>query len=129
MDSKRRIIPATGPAATAAAAVPRAFAQQSSQGDRKMPFYEKGAVHIRYEEVGKGFPLLCIPGGGLNSTIGWMAKGAPFNAPEEFKNEYRVVTADLRNAYDGQSTGPVDADRPWDSHTDDQLGLMAHLGH
>ena len=94
-----------------------------------MPFYEKGGVRIRYEEVGKGFPLLCIPGGGLNSTIAWMAKGAPFNAPEEFKNEYRVVTADLRNAYDGQSTGPVEVDRPWDSHTDDQLNLMEHLGH
>ena len=30
-----------------------------------MPFYEKGPVRIRYEEVGKGFPLLCIPGGGI----------------------------------------------------------------
>ena len=129
MDSKRRTLLATGAAVTAVAAVPGAFAQPTAQGDRKLPFYEKGGVRIRYEEVGKGFPLLCIPGGGLNSTIAWMAKGAPFNAPEEFKSEYRVVTADLRNAYDGQSTGPVEVDRPWDSHTDDQLNLMEHLGH
>ena len=34
-----------------------------------MSFYEKGAVRIHYEEAGSGFPLLIIPGGGLNSTI------------------------------------------------------------
>jgi dienelactone hydrolase len=123
MDSTRRTILATGAAAAAVAAVPGAFAQSGTK------FFEKGGVRIHYQETGTGFPLLCIPGGGLNSTIGWMAKGAPFNAIEEFKNDYRVVTADLRNAYDGQSTGLVDADRPWDSHTDDQLALMEHLGH
>ena len=128
MDSKRRTLLASGAAATAMAAA-GSLAQQAGQGAAAKKFYEKGGVRIHYEETGKGFPLLCIPGGGLNSTIAWMAKGAPFNVPEEFKSEYRVVTADLRNAYDGQSTGPVDADRPWDSHTDDQLGLMEHLGH
>ncbi len=30
-----------------------------------MPLYEKGDVRIHYEEVGSGFPLLVIPGGGL----------------------------------------------------------------
>ena len=69
-----------------------------------MRFYEKGPVRIHFEEVGSGFPLLLIPGGGLNSTIAWNAKGAPFNPVEEFKNEYRCITADLRNAHDGQST-------------------------
>ena len=34
-----------------------------------MPFYEKGDVRIHYEEVGSGFPLMVIPGGGLNSTV------------------------------------------------------------
>ena len=34
-----------------------------------MPFYEQGAIRIHYEEVGAGFPLLVIPGGGLNSTV------------------------------------------------------------
>ena len=27
-----------------------------------MPFYERGASRIYYEEVGSGFPLLIIPG-------------------------------------------------------------------
>ena len=93
-----------------------------------MPFYEKGNVRIRYEEAGSGFPLLLIPGGGLNSTIAWNAKGAPFNPAEEFNNEYRCITADLRNAYDGESSGPLEVDRPWDAYADDQLGVMDHLG-
>ena len=79
-----------------------------------MAFYEKGNVRIYYEEAGSGFPLLLIPGGGLNSTIAWNAKGAPFNPVEEFRNEYRCITADLRNAYSGQSSGPLEVDRAWD---------------
>src|SRR5262249_48335997 len=35
---------------------------------------------------------------------------------------------DLRNAPSGQSSGPLEIDRPWDSYTDDHLGLMDHLG-
>jgi pimeloyl-ACP methyl ester carboxylesterase len=35
---------------------------------------------------------------------------------------------DLRNANGGESSGPLEVDRPWDSHTDDQLGLMDHRG-
>jgi pimeloyl-ACP methyl ester carboxylesterase len=93
-----------------------------------MPYYEKGNVRIRYEEAGSGFPLLLVPGGGLNSTIAWNAKGAPFNPAEEFKNEYRCITADLRNAYDGESSGPLEVERPWDAYADDQLGVMDHLG-
>ena len=97
-----------------------------------MPIYEKGGVRIHYEDVGSGFPLLLIPGGGLNSTISFFPGNehfrAPFNPIEEFKGEYRCIAMDLRNAAGGQSSGPVEADRPWDSHTDDQLGLMDHLG-
>jgi pimeloyl-ACP methyl ester carboxylesterase len=93
-----------------------------------MPFYEKGNVRIHYEESGSGFPLLLIPGGGLNSTIAWNAKGAPFDPVQELGNEYRCITADLRNAYGGQSTGPLEVDRPWDAYADDQLGVMDHLG-
>jgi len=92
-----------------------------------MPFYEKGNVRIRYEEVGSGFPLLVIPGGGLNSTVAGLANH-PFNPMEEFKGEYRVIAADLRNANGGQSLGPLEIDRPWNAHADDQLGLMDHLG-
>ena len=92
-----------------------------------MPFFEKGNVRIRYEEAGSGFPLLVIPGGGLNSTIEGL-KTHPFNALDEFRNDYRVIAADLRNANGGESSGPLDIDRPWDSYTDDHLGLMDHLG-
>ena len=92
-----------------------------------MPFYQKGDVRIYYEEAGSGFPLLVIPGGGLDSTIAGL-KTHPFNPFDEFANEFRVIAADLRNAKGGQSTGPLETDRAWDSHTDDQIGLMDHLG-
>jgi pimeloyl-ACP methyl ester carboxylesterase len=92
-----------------------------------MPFYEKGDVRLHYEEVGSGFPLLVIPGGGLNSTVAGLATH-PFNPMDEFKGEYRVIAADLRNAKGGQSAGPLEVDRPWDAYTDDHIGLMDHLG-
>jgi pimeloyl-ACP methyl ester carboxylesterase len=92
-----------------------------------MPLYERGNTRIHYEEAGSGFPLLVIPGGGLNSTVEGL-KTHPFNPLDEFKNEYRVIAADLRNANGGQSSGPLEIDRPWDAYTDDHLGLMDHLG-
>src|SRR5216117_1189126 len=128
MDPIRRKILKTGAAVTAMAAAPGVFARQTGKGGTAMSFYEKGHVRIRYEEAGSGFPLLLIPGGGLNSTISFFTGNAPFNAIEEFKNEYRCITMDLRNAPSGQSTGPVEIDRPWESYADDQLGLMDHLG-
>jgi pimeloyl-ACP methyl ester carboxylesterase len=127
MSSTRRTVLAAGAAAAATAAVPRVFAQQTgAQGSGK--FYEKGSVRIYYEEAGSGFPLLLLPGGGLNSTIAGLKGGNPFPAIDEFKGEYRCITADLRNAPSGQSAGPVEVDRPWESYADDQLGLMDHLG-
>ena len=92
-----------------------------------MPFYEKGAVRIHYEEAGSGFPLLLIAGGGLNSTISGLTSGSPFNPIAEFQGEYRCIAADLRNANSGQSSGPLEIERPWDAYTDDQLGVMDHL--
>jgi pimeloyl-ACP methyl ester carboxylesterase len=123
MGSNRRTILTTGAAATAIAAVPRALAQPGATS-----FYEKGAVRIHFEEAGSGFPLLLIPGGGLNSTISNFTRNSPFNPIEEFKGEYRCITADLRNANSGQSVGPLEIDRPWDAYADDQLGVMDHLG-
>jgi pimeloyl-ACP methyl ester carboxylesterase len=93
-----------------------------------MPFYERGDVRIHYEEAGSGFPVLFIPGGGLNSNISSLTGFGPFNAMEEFKGEYHCITMDLRNANGGQSSGPLEIDRPWDAYADDQLGLMDHLG-
>jgi pimeloyl-ACP methyl ester carboxylesterase len=85
-----------------------------------MPFYERGDVRIHYEETVAGFPLLLIPGGGLNSTISFLTENVPFKAIEEFRNEYRCISMDLRNANGGQSSGPLEIDRPWEAYADDQ---------
>jgi pimeloyl-ACP methyl ester carboxylesterase len=92
-----------------------------------MPIFQKGDVRIRYEEAGSGFPLLVTPGGGLNSRVSnWPT--AVFNAMEECKNDFRVITMDQRNANGGESTGPIPAQDPWGAFADDQFGLMDHLG-
>jgi len=127
MDPIRRTILATGVAATAVVtAGTRLFAQQTGQKGAAMGTFEKGAVRIHFEEAGSGFPLLIIAGGGLNSTISGLSN--PFDAIGEFKGEYRCVASDLRTANAGQSSGPLEIDRPWDSFTDDHLGVMDHLG-
>src|SRR3984957_18930806 len=92
-----------------------------------MPFYQKGDVRIRYEETGSGFPLLLTPGGGLNSRVSnWPT--AVINAMDVFKDDFRCITMDQRNANGGESTGPIAVDDPWGAFADDQLGLMDHLG-
>jgi pimeloyl-ACP methyl ester carboxylesterase len=134
IDSSRRTVLASGVAAAAASAVPQVFAQAQPAGavpglpdGAKVGFYEKGNVRIRYAEIGSGFPLLATPGGGLNSCIAVWAR-AVINIPEEFKNDFRVITMDQRNATGGESTGPVPSDDPWGAFADDQLGVMDHLG-
>ena len=112
-DSSRRTVLTTGAAAAAATGAPQVFAQAPQAGapqalpaGAKIGFYEKGNVRIRYAEIGAGFPLLATPGGGLNSRIGvWPT--AVINITEEFKNDFRVITMDQRNANNGESTGPV----------------------
>jgi pimeloyl-ACP methyl ester carboxylesterase len=126
MNPIRRDILTTGALAAVTAAAPQAFAQQPDPGGA-FSFYEKGDVRIRYQEVGSGFPLLVIPGGGLNSRISNWAT-AVINARDEFKNDFRCITMDQRNATGGESTGPIPVDDPWDAFADDQLGLMDHLG-
>ena len=133
-DSSRRTVLVTGAAAAAATTAPRVFAQappaavpQGLPAGLKIGFYEKGDVRIRYAEIGSGFPLLATPGGGLNSRmINW--PNAVINIVGEFKNDFRVITMDQRNATNGESTGPVPVANPWDAFADDQLGLMDHLG-
>src|SRR6202171_1500554 len=121
MDPIRRKILKAGAAATAMAAAPRVLAQQAGQRGAAMSFYEKGPVRIHYEETGSGFPLLLIAGGGLNSTIAGLNN--PFDAIAEFKGEYRCIGSDLRNANTGQSSGPLEIDRPGGAYTDDHLGV------
>ena len=134
IDSSRRSVLTTGVAVAATTAAPQVFAQapqaaapQSLPAGAKVGFYEKGDVRIRYAEIGSGFPLLATPGGGLNSGIGVWSR-AVINIPEEFKNDFRVITMDQRNATGGESTGSVPADDPWGAFADDQLGVMDHLG-
>ena len=126
VDPLRRKILKTGAAATALAAADQLFAQQPPQGGAAGSFYVKGPARIHYQETGSGFPLLLIAGGGLNSTIAGLSN--PFDAIGEFKGEYRCIASDLRNANTGQSSGPLEIDRPWDAYTDDHLGVMDHLG-
>jgi pimeloyl-ACP methyl ester carboxylesterase len=133
-DSNRRTVLTTSAAVAAASTAPQVFAQAQQAGTpvgapvgAKTGFYEKGDVRIRYTEIGKGFPLLATPGGGLNSRISnWPS--AVINIPEEFKNNFRVITMDQRNANNGESSGPIPVDNPWDAFADDQLGVMDHLG-
>jgi pimeloyl-ACP methyl ester carboxylesterase len=132
--SSRRAVLANSAAAAAASAVPRVFAEVQPAGavpglpdGAKVGFYEKGNVRIRYAEIGSGFPLLATPGGGLNSCIAVWAR-AVINIPGEFKNDFRVITMDQRNATGGESSGPVPVDDPWGAFADDQLGVMDHLG-
>jgi pimeloyl-ACP methyl ester carboxylesterase len=134
IDSSRRTVLASGAAAAAASAVPQVFAQAQPAGaapglpdGAKVGFYENGNVRIRYAEIGSGFPLLATPGGGLNSCMAVWAR-AVINIPEEYKNDFRVITMDQRNATGGESTGPVPSDDPWNAFADDQLGVMDHLG-
>jgi pimeloyl-ACP methyl ester carboxylesterase len=127
VDSIRRKLLKTGAAATMMAAAPRALTAQQAQAGAAGSFFEKGHVRIHYEEAGSGFPLLLIAGGGLNSSIANLHRGDPFNPIAEFKGEYRCIASDLRNANTGQSSGPLEIDRPWDAYTDDQLGVMDHL--
>jgi pimeloyl-ACP methyl ester carboxylesterase len=127
VDEMRRKLLKTGAAAAAMAAAPSVLAQQGGTAGTGR-FYQRGNVRIHYEETGSGFPLLVIAGGGMNgSTIANVKGGNPFNTIEALKDQFRLIYADLRNA-DGQSTGPLEVDRPWDSYTDDHIGLMDHLG-
>ncbi len=92
-----------------------------------MPYFENGRVRIQYEEAGSGFPLLVMPGGGLNSRISnWPT--AVHNFFDTLKADFHVITMDQRNANQGESTGPLDAADPWGAFATDQLGVLDHLG-
>ena len=92
-----------------------------------MPTFKNGPVTIHYEEAGSGFPLLVLPGGGLNATIAGLANH-PFDPLQEFSETYRVIALDLRNANNGGTAGPLEIARTWDGFVDDQLALLDHLG-
>ena len=92
-----------------------------------MPIIKTNGVEIYYEEAGSGFPLLVLPGGGLNATVAGLENHA-FNPLAEFADKYRVIALDLRNANNGKTIGPLEIEKTWDSFTEDQLTLMDELG-
>jgi len=93
-----------------------------------MPIFENGPVRIRYEEAGFGFPVLVLPGGGLNAKVEQLGHAGSFDPLVELADSHRCIALDLRNANGGGTTGPLEVERPWDAFTDDQLALMDHLG-
>ena len=92
-----------------------------------MPFYQKGEIRIRYEEVGSGFPLLVTPGGGLNSRVRNVAHRRDQRdggVQERFPRHHNGPAQRQWRRIDGPDpTGYL-----WDAFADDQLGLMDHLG-
>ena len=92
-----------------------------------MPFYERGDVRIHYEEAGAGFPLLVIPGGGLNSTIAGV-RTHPFNPMEEFKDEYRCIVDGPAQRQRRRVSGPLRSTGRGTPTPTISSGLMDHLG-
>src|SRR5437773_1004217 len=93
--------------------------------DAPMSSFQRGETTIYYETRGAGFPLLLLPPGGMNATIGAWDRSA-FAPMEIFPRDFWSITLDERNA--GRSIGPLAPDDPWGSYAEDQLGLMNHLG-
>ena len=92
-----------------------------------MPFYEEAPPESTTKR-----PVRIPPPGDsgwrTQFQLGILADVGAFNPMETYKDDFRCIAADLRNANLGQSSGPLETDRPWDAHSDDQLGLMDHLG-
>ena len=90
-----------------------------------MPYLERDGATIYYEASGRGFPLLLLAPGGLNSSIPFWGR-MPLDPPRAFADDFRVIAMDQRNA--GRSKGPLDVDDPWGMYADDQLAVLDHLG-
>ena len=90
-----------------------------------MAFHDHGDVHIHYQSLGDGYPVLLIAPGGMRSEGGFWDRMA-WNPKVSLVDTYRVIAMDQRNA--GRSTGPVAADHGWETYAADQLGLLDHLG-
>ena len=125
----RREVLKTGAAAATAMAAASVFGAAGGTGRRcRHLLSQKGPVRIRYEEAGSGFPLLVIAGGGLNSSI--QACAPPRHSIRSRSSRASIAASPRTCAMPitGQSSGPLEPDRPWDSFADDHLGLMDHLG-
>ncbi len=91
-----------------------------------MPSVERpDGAKLYYEEHGGGDPILLLAPGGLNSSVSFWGR-MPLNPLEAFRDEFRVIAMDQRNA--GQSRGPLDTTDPWRMYAEDQLAVLDHLG-
>ncbi|XOV81889.1 MAG: alpha/beta fold hydrolase [bacterium] len=90
-----------------------------------MPYFQNSDAEIYYETHGTGFPVLLIAPGGMKSAISFW-ENTPWNPIEQLQDKFCVVAMDQRNA--GNSHAPVAPDHGWHTYTQDQLGLMNHLG-
>lgn len=90
-----------------------------------MPYLERQGASIYYEESGRGFPLLLLAPGGLNSSIPFWGR-MPLDPLRAFAEDFRVIAMDQRNA--GRSKGPLDAQDPWGMYADDQLAVLDAVG-
>ena len=107
VDKTRREILKTGAAATVAAAASKVFAQQSGP---KGKFYEKGPVRITTRKRAKA------PGDSRRRAELDHRRARQSFSPMDVLSNEPAPSSDLRNANNGQSSGPVDVDRPWDSY-------------
>jgi pimeloyl-ACP methyl ester carboxylesterase len=90
-----------------------------------MASFEHAGAELHYDVHGEGFPVLLIAPGGMRSAAPFW-ENTPWNPIEDWRDGYRVIAMDQRNA--GRSRGPVSADDGWQTYTGDQLALMDHLG-
>jgi pimeloyl-ACP methyl ester carboxylesterase len=90
-----------------------------------MAVFTRGAVTLRYESYGNGFPVLLFAPGGMRSAVDFWAR-APWNPIASLAPAFRVIAMDQRNA--GESQAPVSARDGWDEYTDDHVALLDHLG-
>ena len=90
-----------------------------------MPTLERDGATIYYEETGSGYPLLLLAPGGFNSAVPFWHR-MPLNPIAAFKDEFRVIAMDQRNA--GQSSGPLRTDDAWGMLAADQLAVLDALG-
>src|SRR5256712_14008106 len=89
---------------------------------------EPRAVLIYYEESGRGFPILTLAPGGLQSTMEVGRRpAAPVNPITEFAPDFRVIAMDQRNA-GGQSRAPIPAQDGWHTYAADHIAVLDHLG-
>ena len=77
-----------------------------------MPFYERGPVRIHYQELGSGYPLLLIPGGGLNSSFASWQTASPFTPMERYKETSAASAPTCVTPTPASPSGPLGSSVP-----------------